>query len=87
MDEARATAHQGVRYLEKCVRERNENEALRNEKKSRLEATRTMLAEEWNAIVEHDLELLEEDVASLRRTVELQDQRIADFYIRAARLF
>nr|WP_253073438.1 hypothetical protein [Sodalis ligni] len=83
MDEARNTADAGKKHLENCVRDKNASEALYNEKQSRLEATRALLAEEWNVIAEHEVAFLEEEVAALKRTVDIQDQRIANAYTRA----
>jgi hypothetical protein len=83
MDEARNTADAGKKHLENCVRDKNASEALYNEKQSRLEATRALLSEEWNVIAEHEVAFLEEEVAALKRTVDIQDQRIANAYTRA----
>ncbi|WP_213993551.1 hypothetical protein [Sodalis sp. dw_96] len=83
LDEARATAESGKKHLENCVRDKNASEALYNEKQSRLEATRALLAEEWNVIAEHEVAFLEEEVAALKRSVEIQDQRIANALTRA----
>ncbi|XBS69811.1 hypothetical protein ABK905_26620 [Acerihabitans sp. KWT182] len=83
LDEARAAADSGRKHLENCVRDKNATEALLNERQSRLEAIKALLAEEWNVIAEHEAAFLEEEVAALKRTVEIQDQRIANAYTRA----